>query len=199
MNIARFFILFTLMFPLHSIGARDIDSACGKIHYLYGDIHTNNHELLEATTTAARCLSKDSKRATVAINSHGGSVELSFEIHKKLSRDGELTTIGSGVVNSGATLAFLAGKVRILMCDSTMLVHEPSYSMVVVPLTIDRLKHLLSDATVMRDHMARIYADRTGMTITQATELMHANKMLTAREALELGFATQVVGQCNTQ
>lgn len=135
-------------------------------------------------------------RLEVHINSPGGSVFDGFAIYNALTAwsraaDGrELTVIVDGLAASIASVIAMAG-------DSIMM-PEASVLMIHLPWTM-----AVGNAAVMRDtaetldklagQIAKVYADRSGISVDECMELMRAETYIEASEAVEKGFATALI------
>ncbi len=135
---------------------------------------------------------------TLLINSHGGAtgIAMSFYDTVRTLFKPQLTTIGSGDVDSSGIIIFLAGGKRYLTRNTTLLFHlagrtfgtEKRFSTADLEdiLKEDRLKDyqyacVVSDATLGRSTPERIL------------ELMRQNTVLTSEEAVSLGLAHKVL------
>lgn len=126
----------------------------------------------------------------VRINSPGGDVYQGIAIYSVLKNSGAKVRVRvEGVAASAASLIAMAGD-EIEMCDgSFMLVHEPWGGGVG---TADDLQAASEDMARMRDSFIAIYAKRTGRSAAEIAALMKEDRLLTAQEAVELGFADSI-------
>jgi ATP-dependent Clp protease, protease subunit len=132
------------------------------------------------------------------VNSYGGATAVGMNFFDTMQSwyKPNLTTIGSGDVDSSGVIVFLAGKKRYITRNTTMLLHlggrtfesnkRFSSKDMENMLREDRLRDyqyacVLSDATLGRATPERIL------------ELMSADTILTAEEAVNMGLAHKVI------
>jgi len=126
----------------------------------------------------------------VHINSPGGEVREGYAIYDLLTNSGKnCDTIIEGNCASIATVPFLAGKQRTITENSTFMIHNP-WTMSVgdaekIQEDVDRLKEVESE-------LLDFYVKKTGANRDELEKLMAEEKELTAEQALDLGFATDV-------
>ncbi len=112
------------------------------------------------------------------IDSEGGEVFYAIQMFEALQLHRPLTTIVNGRADSAASIVFLAGFPRIIEENSTMLIHDP------------RLRDgRVTDDKTARDWLAGAYAVRTRIKKNQILDMMRRETVLTADEAVRLGFA----------
>ena len=126
----------------------------------------------------------------VEINSPGGDVFAAMAMYNGLRASGKkITTKVMGVAASAASFLFLAGDKREMPDNTFLMVHGAS-------------TFAGGNASEMRDAadlldkvdgtVNALYAARTGMTPEAVTEMMSKDTWMTAAEAKDLGFATEV-------
>ena len=125
------------------------------------------------------------------ISSKGGSAYEGLIMASALRRFGvPVTTKAYGICASAATQIFAAGDERITTADTLFNVHFP-YS----PGTSGTAEDLRKEADAL-ESLQSLYADRyasrCGNTAEYWLEIMRADKMLTANEALEIGLVTKI-------
>ena len=135
-------------------------------------------------------LAKNSKAVHLTINSPGGSVTDGMAIYNILAsvRD-KLDVEIIGLAASMASVVALAG--RSLKMD------EGTYLMIHNPWTItwgdaDQLRHDAAVLDKMGDEIVNIYAAHSTKTPAEIRELMAAETWLTAEEAFDAGFASEI-------
>jgi len=127
---------------------------------------------------------------TVMVNCDGGSpsegeaIRAAFEAHP-----GKVTVKVTGNAHSAASLMIMSADEIQMSAGSLMLVHDPSMSAYGNP---KQLQSAADDLSVMADAYAAVYADRAGITPEQAREIMRAETMFSAQEAVAAGFADAV-------
>ena len=128
---------------------------------------------------------------TVGINSGGGDVFDGLAIYNALSRRKNVTTRIDGIAASIASVIAMAGK-EVQAPENTMLmVHDPS------GMTIGTSKDHTKTAEALdkiRDQIAGVYGDKTGMDAGMITDMMAEETWMTARQAAENGFVDTVLG-----
>lgn len=126
----------------------------------------------------------------VRINSPGGEVMEGLAIYNTLKASpAKITVRVEGYAASSASLIAMAGD-RIEIADGAfMLVHEPHQ---IVQGTAEDMARAQGDLERMTDSFVEIYAERTGMDEEPLRELLKEDRLLTAQEAVEMGFADAV-------
>lgn len=131
------------------------------------------------------------KEFLVNINSPGGEVTEGYAIHNYLVSLGKpITTRGIGLVASIATVIFLAGRKRELYPSTQFLIHNPWTFGEGDAATLERKAAELRD---LEEGLVSFYALHTGVEADQLRELMKADKFISAEQAQELRFATEVL------
>jgi ATP-dependent Clp protease protease subunit len=131
----------------------------------------------------------------VAINSGGGSVVEGWAIYDKLKTSGKkITTIGEGMVGSIATIIFMAGDVRKLHENSRFFIHNPYWQPdSPTPMEADDLISLGESLQAEQKKILDFYSKQTGTAIEQLEPLMQKATDLTSTQALEMGFANEII------
>ena len=131
----------------------------------------------------------------VVISSLGGSADHAFQIHDALKQHKcKITTIVTGLCASGGTIIACAGDVRKISPNSLYLVHKCWSS------TIGNSNELKKDMEMMDkidSAMLNIYKSVSTKTDEEILALMNEQNgngiWLTAQEALDYGFATELL------
>lgn len=129
------------------------------------------------------------------INSVGGSVDAGVSIFNKIrAMKAETTTIVDGLAASAASIVAQAGDHRQVSLGSQTMVHCASAGLLGYYNQAE-----LSEVTKMLEsedkRIAQILADRTGRSEKDMLKMMKATSWMTADEAVEEGFADEVVGK----
>lgn len=129
------------------------------------------------------------------INSVGGSVDAGVSIFNKIrAMKAETTTVVDGLAASAASIVAQAGDHRQVSLGSQTMVHCASAGICGYYNQAE-----LTDITKMLEsedkRIAQILADRTGRTEKEMLKMMKATSWMTADEAVEEGFADEVVGK----
>ena len=167
------------------IGGADITS-------LFSGAETFN---LSALKRFLDSLEEDVTDIHVAINSGGGSVIEGWAIYDKLKTSGKkITTIGEGMVGSIATIIFMAGDVRKLHENSRFFIHNPYWQPdAPTPMEADDLISLGESLQAEQKKILDFYSKQTGTAIEQLEPLMQKATDLTSTQAIELGFANEII------
>jgi len=132
------------------------------------------------------------------INSIGGSVDAGIAIFNKiieLANNGiEVTTRVEGAADSAASIVMQAGTRREVAIGAEVMVHCASCLILGYynSKELDGVKQMLDAAD---DRIADLLADRTGKNAQEVKRMMQKTTWMTAREAVENGFADEVVNQ----
>jgi ATP-dependent Clp protease protease subunit len=131
----------------------------------------------------------------VYINSGGGSVIEGWAIYDKLKTSGKkITTIGEGMVGSIATIIFMAGDYRKLHENSRFFVHNPYWQPdSPTPMEADDLISLGESLQAEQKKILDFYSTQTGKAIEELEPLMQKATDLTSTQAIELGFANEII------
>lgn len=131
------------------------------------------------------------KVLNVEINSPGGDVFAGLAIYNALRASGkEIVVKVMGVAASAASLIAMAGDKRVMPKNSFMMVHNPwSFAMG----NADELRQTADTLDKIGGSLLATYASRTGLPEDELTAMLATDTWLTADEAKEKGFATEVV------
>lgn len=159
---------------------------------LFGGGETFN---LSALKKFLDSLEEDVTDIHVAINSGGGSVVEGWAIYDKLKTSGKkITTIGEGMVGSIATIIFMAGDVRKLHENSRFFIHNPYWQPdAPTPMEADDLISLGESLQAEQKKILDFYSKQTGTAIEQLEPLMQKATDLTSTQAVEMGFANEII------
>lgn len=159
-----------------------------------------NGENLDKTLASIKALMKEDQNGEIQlmINSHGGATGLGMAFYDTVRSilRANLTTIGTGDVNSSGVTVLLSGKKRYLTRNTTILLHlagrtfgtEKRFS------TLD-MEDILKEDKVKDYQYACVVSDATEGRYSpeKVLELMKANTVLTAEEAVQMGLADKVL------
>jgi len=140
-------------------------------------------------------LEEDVTDIHVFINSGGGSVVEGWAIYDALKTSGKtITTIGEGMVGSIATIIYMAGTTRKLHENSKFIIHNPYWQpSEASPMEGDALINLGEDLKKEQQKILDFYANQTGTAIEIIQPLMQKATDLTSAEAVNMGFATEII------
>lgn len=140
-------------------------------------------------------LEEDVTDIHVYINSGGGSVIEGWAIYDKLKTSGKkITTIGEGMVGSIATIIFMAGDYRKLHENSRFFIHNPYWQPdSPTPMEADDLISLGESLQAEQKKILDFYSIQTGKSVEELEPLMQKATDLTSTQAIELGFANEII------
>ena len=167
--------------------------------FIYGDIYNDQSEAASAWGVVSlldiknqtRDLPADTTDIVVHIHSRGGDVYEGFAIHDYLSTLGKnITTKIEGLCASIATIIALAGKDRIMTENSTFMIHNPSIGLAFGDADdVEKMAELLRE---IEDKIINFYEKKTGQTREVLDGWMKDQKFMSAEEAKNLGFITEI-------
>jgi ATP-dependent Clp protease protease subunit len=167
--------------------------------YRYTDTVDNNSvkKVIEQFETWSR-LHKGDKPLPVelVIYSPGGTIVAGNALYDYFTewkeRPGHhLTTTARGYAASMGGILLQAGHVRNMGAESWLLIHEGSGGAIG---SVGEIEDMVEWSKKLRDHLARILAERSTMTVTQIKRKWNRTDWwLDANEALELGFIDFIV------
>lgn len=137
------------------------------------------------------------KTLNVEISSPGGDVFAGIAIYNALRASGkEIVVKVMGVAASAASLIAMAGDKIIMPKNSFMMVHNPwSFSMG----NAEELRETANQLDKVGGALLATYAAKTGLPEDELKTMLATDTWLTADEALEKGFATEVVDAIEAQ
>ena len=131
------------------------------------------------------------KVLNVEINSPGGDVFAGLAIYNALRASGkEIVVKVMGVAASAASLIAMAGDKIVMPKNTFMMVHNP-WSFAIG--NAEELRETADTLDKIGDSLLKTYVARTGKSEDEIKPLLAKDTWLTADEALEMGFATEVV------
>jgi ATP-dependent Clp endopeptidase proteolytic subunit ClpP len=132
-----------------------------------------------------------SKELNVEINSPGGDVFAALAMHNGLKASGKTITVKiMGVAASAASLIAMAGDKIVMPKNTFMMIHNPwSFAQG----NADELRDTADTLDKIGASLKATYAARTGMDEKELDAMLATDTWMTADEALERGFATEVV------
>ena len=168
--------------------------------YIFGDIYHDNSTSAEewGVISAKGVLAqleavKDSDELEIHINSRGGDVVEGFAIHDILVATGKpLTTIVEGLCASIATIILLAAPKRKSFANSETMIHNP-WGM--TGGTAEEVQRYADQLKKYEEKILDFYVEKTGASREIIKDKMDSETFLTADEALELKFITEIVDQ----
>ena len=130
----------------------------------------------------------------VYINSYGGEVAEALAIYSALKRhSASVHTFCDGFACSAATIIFCAGDVRTMGSIAVMMIHNcMSY---LGYANSNEMRKAAEDNDVINQSSIEAYKAVTGLPEEQVRELMDNATWMTAQQALDYGFATEIADQ----
>lgn len=124
---------------------------------------------------------------TVVLNSVGGDVFAGLAMYNALRElNSEVTIRVDGLAASIASVIAMAGDKIIMSPGSMMMVHRPS---TIAWGNVEEMQKTIELLETIEESIFPIYADRTGLSLEEVTELVNAETWMSAERAVELGFA----------
>lgn len=137
----------------------------------------------------------DAKTVAVRINSIGGSAFGGVAMYNALqAHPGDVTCCVEGLAASAASLVAMAGKT--VMGKGAMMMIHPPLTMAVG--NADELRKTADVLDKVQDSLASIYSAKTGKSVDEINDMLDAETWMTADEAVEAGFADEVMPDVKT-
>lgn len=138
---------------------------------------------------------KDADSVTFHINSIGGDVSAGLSIYNRIrALNAETTTIVDGLAASAASVIAQAGDKRLVSLGAQTMIHGASTLMVGYYNDQD-LQRVDEGIKTANKSLADLYAERSGKDSAEILEMMEAETWMTPDEAVENGFADEVIGR----
>ena len=136
---------------------------------------------------------KDKKNVTFHINSPGGEVFAGVSIYNRMKEfTGNVTTIVDGLAASAASIIAQGGKTRKVCNGSLTMIHGAS-SFMIGYYNANQLKDDWNKINAIDKSISEIYASCTGTDKEKIKNMMAKTTWMSAQEAVENGFADEVV------
>lgn len=136
---------------------------------------------------------KDKSKITVKLNSCGGDLYTGIAIHNALKAlSGEVNVVVEGIAASAASVIMCAGDTVTVYPGSLVMIHGVSV-MLWDYLNIQDMKQLIKGMDASERAVAEIYNAKTGIATDTLRSMMTKETWLTGSEALEKGFADELV------
>ena len=159
--------------------------------FVYGDISDSAYwDEVGAKEFVADLSKVTSNDITVRINSGGGSVFAGFAMYNSLKQHkANITVRVDGLAGSAASIIAMAGDKIIMPLGSMMFIHN---SWTYAAGNASELSDYADMLKKIDASMLEVYKAKTGLDEKAIKDLMDKDSWLTAFEAKELGFATDV-------
>lgn len=132
---------------------------------------------------------------TLRIHSPGGAPDAASAIRSMLATyPGFVTARIDGLCASAATLVALGANKIQIQDTGTFMIHEPWLGVLFAMLTLDTLQAMTNTLQQTRNMCIEVYGARTGISAGHLKKMLHDETWMTAHEAVEMGFADEVLG-----
>jgi ATP-dependent Clp protease protease subunit len=127
------------------------------------------------------------------LNSPGGDVIAAAKMRAIMTDyPGEITVRIEGMAASAAVIVAISGR-RVQITDAAyMMIHDPAVVVFLAQLDIETLGKLRDDLRAIKDGIVPAYSAKTGLTEERIARMMTSETWMSAREAVELGFADEI-------
>jgi ATP-dependent Clp endopeptidase proteolytic subunit ClpP len=178
--------------------------------YIYGDIYNDQSEFAQkfgsvSVSQVAQQLNQannaNAKEIIVHIHSRGGDVNEGFAIHDLLVTSGfHITTIIEGLCASIASVIALAGADRKMTSNSEFFIHNPwGEPDGMSGYTANDYAKRAYEIKQAEDKLLDFYVLKTGGDRELIAKMMEAETTLSATEAMEMKFITDIVQTINAK
>ncbi len=132
-------------------------------------------------------------KITVKLNSCGGDLYTGIAIHNAIKAlSSNVTVIVEGIAASAASIIMCAGDTVQVYPGSTIMIHEPS-CFVFDSCNRDQLKQVIKMLEAGINSAAAVYNAKTGTDVETLKNMMHKETWMTGQEAVEKGFADELI------
>ena len=137
---------------------------------------------------------QSSDEITLYINSPGGSVTSGIAVYDYISiMRAPVRTVCIGTAASMGAILFLAGRKRLMLPRTRVMIHDPSFSRHDIGgHTSHQIQRELEELNKIREMLAQIISDRTGKSLDEIYEVTADDSFYNAAEAIEFGLATGI-------
>lgn len=165
--------------------------------YIFGDI--TSWEWMESDvssyTLAREINGLDVDYINVHINSYGGEVAEGLAIYNMLkNHNAKIRTYCDGFACSVASVIFMAGDERIMNNASMLMIHN---AWTYAAGNAAELRKAADDLDIITQGAVAAYMSAVNITEEELKVMLDAEKWLLPQEALEMGFATSIIGADN--
>jgi len=136
----------------------------------------------------------------IRLNSPGGDV-IAASVIRSIITDypGDVTVRIDGMAASAAVIVAMAGKTIKIMDTAYMMIHDPAVIVFLAALDVETLKQLHDQLTSIKAGIVDTYASKTGLSVDKLSRMMKDETWMSAQEAVEYGFANEVIQGGQTQ
>lgn len=167
----------------------EFDKESGEL-FLYDAIGSADWGFIDSATVIRDLRAISGRRATIRLNSPGGSVDEARAIYNAMKRHpGGVDTVVDSAAYSAAGYIFAAGERRVIAENGMLMLHDPW------TFAYGNSAQLRKDADVLdkyRDSIVEAYAGSSGKDADEIKAILAAETWYLAAEALAEGFATEI-------
>lgn len=136
---------------------------------------------------------KGKSSLTVKLNSCGGDLYTGLAIHNAIKAlSAHVTVVVEGIAASAASVIMCAGDTVQVYPGSLVMIHEPACT-VIDYCNKDDLKQIIKMLEAGIDATAAVYEQKTGIDVDTLKSMMHKETWMTGQEAVDKGFADELV------
>lgn len=162
--------------------------------YIFGNIYkqwSDDDPDRGATDIVRELNNVSAQNITVHINSNGGDVGEGLAIYNTLKNSGKsITTIDDGFACSAASVVFMAGSRRVMNAASLLMIHNP---WTIADGNADQFRKMADDLDTIAQASVNAYKERSNLDEDTIKSLMDAETWILPEQALEYGFATEIL------
>ncbi len=128
------------------------------------------------------------------VNSPGGDI-IAASVMRVIMTEypGEITARVDGIAASAAVVVTMAARTVKMMDTAYMMIHDPGVVVFLAYLDIETLSKLRDDLKAIKDGIVPVYAAKTGLSEEKLSRMMADETWMSARQAVDYGFANEVV------
>lgn len=132
---------------------------------------------------------------TVRINSAGGDVFAAQAIYTQLKTNtAKITVIVDGLAASAASIVAMAGDTVKMPANAMMMIHNPALVLIGY-YTADEMEKFAEQLEAVKESIINAYMAKTGLDRKTLSKMMDEETWMTGDEAVEKGFADEVLFQ----
>jgi ATP-dependent protease ClpP protease subunit len=132
---------------------------------------------------------------TVRINSAGGDVFAAQAIYTQLKTSAaKVTVIVDGLAASAASIVAMAGDTVKIPANAMMMIHNPAIGLVGY-YTAEEMERFAEQLDAVKESIVNAYMAKTGLDRKALSKMMDEETWMTGEEAVEKGFADEVLFQ----
>ncbi len=158
------------------------------------------YDYFEEEATCAKDIRKalpnNGEDVEITINSYGGYVDQGAEIYTLLKSYSGKVTVNIISAYSAASIIAMAGNPIRISPVGRFMIHNASSAQFGNYHDMDKMSEILKNAN---ESMVGAYTQKTGLSKEEILQKMDVETWLTAEEAVELGFADEIMFETNEQ